>query len=165
MFWDGERWLPDEPLPAKASPRQPRRRHRDWLATGVMIVALVGLMVPLMAVSAATNSGRTLISNWSQSHDIKVQQESSSRLDYQGEWFTAYYSDYLAGKVRSTDRAGASVRLKFKGAAVSWIGPTGPTRGSAKVFIDGKLRRHGRPPHDGLPTHACPVQARLEQAR
>ena len=109
MFWDGERWLPDQPPPAKPPRTQPRRRHRDWLATGVMVVALVGLLVPLMGVSAATNAGRTLIANWSAASDVKVQQESSSRLDYEGDWFTAYYPDYLAARpARPTRRAPAS---------------------------------------------------------
>jgi hypothetical protein len=28
----------------------------------------------------------------------------------------------------------------FTGTKVSWIGPTGPTRGKARVYIDGRLR-------------------------
>ena len=28
----------------------------------------------------------------------------------------------------------------FNGSRVSWIGPTGPTRGKAKVYIDGNLK-------------------------
>ena len=40
MFWDGERWLPERPPAVSAARPQPRRRHRDWLATGVMMLAL-----------------------------------------------------------------------------------------------------------------------------
>ena len=28
----------------------------------------------------------------------------------------------------------------FNGTQVSWLGPTGPTRGKARVYIDGKLK-------------------------
>ncbi|MEW6224328.1 MAG: hypothetical protein AB1627_06835, partial [Chloroflexota bacterium] len=51
----------------------------------------------------------------------------------------AYYPNYLGGKVRAADAQGAKASLKFTGAAVSWIGPVGPTRGKAKVYIDNDL--------------------------
>ena len=142
MIWDEERWLPDQPRAVQA-PRAPRpksrRRRRDWLASGVMVVAMIGLVIPIMSVSAGTGNGRALLARWSAASDVSVQQESSDRLAYRGDWFTAFYPDYLKGQARSTDMAGASVGLKFRGAGVSWIGPIGPTRGSAKVFVDGKL--------------------------
>lgn len=142
MFWDGERWLPDQPRVVRA-PRPPRpasrKRRRDWMATGVMALALIGLVVPIVSVSAVGGSGRTLLAKWSAASDISVLQESSSRLAYKGTWFTAYYPDYLKGAARSTDTAGSSVALGFRGAGISWIGPMGPTRGTAKVYVDGNL--------------------------
>src|SRR5262245_50650958 len=138
MFWDGDRWVPDRP-PVVAAPSSKPRRHRDWLATGVMLVALIGLIVPIMGVSAGTNNGRILLSRWNEKSDVTVQQDTSGKLSYRGDWFNAYYPDYLRGQVSATDEAGASVSLRFRGAAVSWIGPTGPTRGTAKVFIDGEF--------------------------
>ena len=142
MFWDGERWLPDQPrvvkTPSKLRPAL-RTRPRGWLASGVAVVAIIGLVIPIVTVSAAGGDGRTLLAKWSAAADVSVQQESSDRLTYRGTWFTAFYPDYLSGKARATDTAGASVGMVFNGAAVSWIGPMGPTRGSAKVYIDGKL--------------------------
>ena len=48
-FWDGSQWLPDRPIVA------PRRRSRvtDWLATSVVVLALLALWVPFVATSAA----------------------------------------------------------------------------------------------------------------
>ncbi len=55
-------------------------------------------------------------------------------------WFTAYYPDYLERQGPIDRRRGRQRRPASSAVpAVSWIGPIGPTRGSAKVFIDGKL--------------------------
>jgi len=43
MFWDGTRWI-DERAPA-GNPPPTRRRGRDWLATGVMIIGAGALAV------------------------------------------------------------------------------------------------------------------------
>jgi hypothetical protein len=54
MFWDGERWI-DERAPAPA-PRPTRRRGRDWLATGIMIVGIAALAVPFIALSGTSGA-------------------------------------------------------------------------------------------------------------
>ena len=48
-FWDGSQWIPDRPIVAV------RRRSRvtDWLATSVVVLALLALWVPFVATSAA----------------------------------------------------------------------------------------------------------------
>ena len=50
MFWNGTSWQ-DEPgqatrRPQPSSPSH-RRRFRDWAATGVMGLALIGLIIPV----------------------------------------------------------------------------------------------------------------------
>ena len=35
-------------------------------------------------------------------------------------------------------RTGASATLTFTGRGIAWIGPVGPTRGTARVYLDGK---------------------------
>jgi hypothetical protein len=142
MFWDGTQWLPDDGRPAA----QPRPTHkgqfRDKLATGVMGLVLVGLLVPFAGTAASTaRSARHLLANWTAQSDVAVYQETDRRLVYRGSWYTAYYPNYLSGQVRSSDAADARVHLKFRGAAVTWVGPIGPTRGKAQVYIDGKLAK------------------------
>ena len=66
-------------------------------------------------------------------------QETSSKISYRGTWATAHNADYLGGKARAAKAGKAKATLKFRGAAVSWVGPIGPTRGKARVYIDGKL--------------------------
>lgn len=49
-FWDGQRWIREHP----ARPSRPARaRTRDWLATGIMISALVATLLPGSSSSAA----------------------------------------------------------------------------------------------------------------
>jgi len=59
MFWNGTRWI-DEHGPETPAPRR-RRRTRDWLATGVIIVGIAGLLVPFVATSAASKSASPVI--------------------------------------------------------------------------------------------------------
>ena len=52
----------------------------------------------------------------------------------------ARYPGYLGGKAISSRDALARARFQFTN-GVSWIGPVGPTRGKAKVYIDGKYAK------------------------
>jgi len=46
MYWDGDRWRAHEQQDAEPAP-PPRRQARDWLSTGVMVIALVALIIPI----------------------------------------------------------------------------------------------------------------------
>jgi hypothetical protein len=139
MFWNGDRWLPDGPQPL-ADPRpRPGRRIRSWANIGIVVLALVGLAMPASDVAAAHKSARTLIGEWSAVSDVSVVQESSTAITYRGTWKTTSYTKYLGGKARWTRARGARASLKFTGTAIAWVGPVGPTRGKARVYIDGTL--------------------------
>ena len=45
----------------------------------------------------------------------------------------------MGGTLHYTSTAGASVSYTLNGAGVSWVASKGPTRGSARVYIDGVL--------------------------
>jgi len=64
--------------------------------------------------------------------------ETSSQIAYGLSWSSARYSGYAGDHVRYATRTGASATITFTGKSVAWIGPVGPTRGTARVFIDGK---------------------------
>lgn len=64
-------------------------------------------------------------------------QESNSTIDYSGTWKVAEHTSYAGGKARYATAAGASIEFAFSGRKIVWFGPEGPTRGKAKVFIDG----------------------------
>ena len=138
MFWDGTRWIDERTLEPK--PVRKSRRVRDWIATGVIIAGLVAATIPFAAVSAA-ETPQSLINSWKLDYSTTVVQESSRRIRYRGTWSVAKHPKYLNGLVRRSNQRGASASIAFKGTGISWVGPKGPTRGRARVYVDGKLSK------------------------
>jgi hypothetical protein len=64
--------------------------------------------------------------------------ERSRAIDYSGTWRSARHRGYGGDRVLYAKAAGATATFEFTGRKVAWNGPTGPTRGKAKVYIDGK---------------------------
>jgi hypothetical protein len=71
--------------------------------------------------------------------DGRVAGDSSVAIDYSTGWDTAGFARYSGGHVRYSDTPGASATMTFTGTWIAWIGPVGPTRGKAKVFLDDVL--------------------------
>jgi hypothetical protein len=65
--------------------------------------------------------------------------ETNSRIAYSGPWKSARYSRYAGGAAKYATAAGATATFTFTGDKVVWYGPVGPTRGQARVRIDGAL--------------------------
>ena len=85
----------------------------------------------------AGNLAATSTSSWISSDDTRLG-ETSAAIDYRLAWTTARYSAYSGHQVKYATRAGASATVAFTGTGIAWIGPVGPTRGTARVYIDGK---------------------------
>ncbi len=64
-------------------------------------------------------------------------QESSSRIHWVGTWHRQVYFRASGGATRYTTAPGASASITFTGWSFAWIAPVGPTRGSARVYVDG----------------------------
>lgn len=64
--------------------------------------------------------------------------ETSKQIAYSQSWSSARYSGYAGDHVRYATRTDASATITFTGKRVSWVGPVGPTRGTARILIDGK---------------------------
>lgn len=139
MIRNDDRRLTDDPQPPAETRPRSSRRVRSWATIGVTVLVLVSLVLPASVVFAAGKSGRTLLAEWSAVANVSVVQESNSAITYRGTWRKAYHSGYMGGKARATRIRGAKARLAFTGTAVAWIGPIGPTRGKARVYIDGTL--------------------------
>jgi len=69
--------------------------------------------------------------------DRKVVGDGYASVHYSGRWNMASHSGYVGGQVHYSTARGATASLAFTGRTISWYGPTGPTRGRAKVLIDG----------------------------
>lgn len=65
--------------------------------------------------------------------------ERSKAVTYTGTWRTASHTRYAGDKVRYATKAGATATFSFTGRSVVWWGPIGPTRGKARVYVDGEL--------------------------
>jgi hypothetical protein len=71
---------------------------------------------------------------------ITATQENSSAVRYSRAWNRRVTPSALGGKLRSTSTKGRSVAIRVTGTSVAWVGATGPDRGRARVYVDGKLR-------------------------
>jgi transglycosylase-like protein len=95
----------------------------------------------IMAIYYNTSdvTGTRIVSttSWIDSSDPRIG-ETSTAIAYASTWSTASYAAYSGGRVKYATRTGASATLTFTGNGVAWIGPVGPTRGTARVYIDGK---------------------------
>ena len=63
--------------------------------------------------------------------------ETSRAITYTGTWRSASHRGYAGGAARYATAAGATASLTFTGTKVIWYGPVGPTRGEARIHIDG----------------------------
>ena len=64
--------------------------------------------------------------------------ETSSKIAYRGTWRTAGFPGYAGNAAKYDTKAGATATFTFSGSKVVWYGPVGPTRGKARVLVDGK---------------------------
>ncbi len=84
---------------------------------------------------------------------VPTVQESSALIAYAGNWAKARHAGYSGTRVTYARAAGATATLTFTGTKVTWIGPVGPTRGKARVLVD------------GVPVKTVNLQAARFQAR
>lgn len=70
---------------------------------------------------------------------VRRYSERSSVIDFTGTWRSARYSGYAGKAVRYATGSGATASITFTGSRIAWKGPVGPTRGKARVTIDGEV--------------------------
>jgi hypothetical protein len=66
--------------------------------------------------------------------------ERSSTITYEGTWHVARASSYLGGRVSYGSSSGATAAITFTGSGIAWYGPIGPTRGKARIVVDGVVQ-------------------------
>ena len=69
----------------------------------------------------------------------RVFDESNFAIDFSGGWGEAEFARYNGGQVRYAIAAGATAWFTFTGSSITWIGPMGPTRGEANIYLDEEL--------------------------
>jgi hypothetical protein len=66
--------------------------------------------------------------------------ESSTVLTYTGKWVLSSTPTYIGGKAKYSTTAGSTATASINGSRVGWLSRTGPTSGTARVYIDGVLK-------------------------
>ena len=70
---------------------------------------------------------------------LTVYDESSHAVHFSGGWGEAEFAGYNGGQVRFAIAAKTTVWFSVHGSSIAWIGPKGPTRGQARVYMDDEL--------------------------
>ena len=65
--------------------------------------------------------------------------ETNIGIAYTGRWRDARHLGYAGQNVLYAETNGATATYPFYANSVAWIGPVGPTRGKARIAIDGKV--------------------------
>jgi hypothetical protein len=84
------------------------------------------------AVDRAGNAGP-----WRSTGAFEVAGASERSASYTGRWQWQTGGSYLGGADRASKAAGATASYTFTANQVAWIAAKGPTRGSARISIDG----------------------------
>jgi hypothetical protein len=113
------------------------------VATAITSPASVRALAPghsyrfrVRAVDRAGNHGAWA---YGSTFHLSAAQEANPRIHYAGAWRTAYSSDHWGGATRYARTAGASASITVKARSFAWVAPTGPTRGTARIYVNGSL--------------------------
>ena len=75
---------------------------------------------------------------WIDAKDTRLN-DTAAAIIYGPGWRSASYSAYAGRQATYSSRKGSWATMTFTGTGIAWVGPVGPTRGKAKVYVDGKL--------------------------
>jgi hypothetical protein len=70
---------------------------------------------------------------------IRIFDETNGAISYAGSWSGVADGDAFHGHLASSSDPNGTATLTFTGRGVSIIGPTGPSLGTATVFLDGDI--------------------------
>jgi GH25 family lysozyme M1 (1,4-beta-N-acetylmuramidase) len=71
----------------------------------------------------------------------RLSQQTSTAITYTGTWRTSTSSSSSGGSARYSTSAGAGATYQFTGSSIAWVSGMGPTRGSARIYVDGSYVR------------------------
>jgi len=104
----------------------------------------LGLTLPSGSSIWTRLRARDAAGNWSEwveagPSSYGLVQDSSSSVRWSGTWVRYSATSASGGTARYSTRAGASASYTFTGTGVALVMPKGPTRGQARVYLDGTL--------------------------
>lgn len=86
-------------------------------------------------VRAWDDAGRA--SAWVTGPTFATGAAAESAAKYSGAWVSAGHASYLGGTALASKAAGAHATFTYSGRSFGLIGPVGPTRGKATIYLDG----------------------------
>jgi hypothetical protein len=89
-------------------------------------------------VRATDRAGNTGAWRTAAAFHLRLASERASAVRYAGTWTSRLSSAFLGRTSKSSRAAGSTASYSFTGSQVAWIAPRGPTRGSARISIDGR---------------------------
>lgn len=91
-------------------------------------------------VRAIDRAGNVSVWKYGSTFRLDGYSESSAANRYAGTWtLSSSATAYWGGKAKSSSRVGAQLSRSFTGRTIAWLGLRGPTRGKARVYINGTL--------------------------
>ena len=88
-------------------------------------------------VRATDKAGNASAWTFGPSLEVLRSQQTSTSIAYSSAWKTGTAATASGGSVRYTTTAGASATYTFSGRSIAWVADRGPTRGSARIYVDG----------------------------
>jgi hypothetical protein len=92
-------------------------------------------------VRPVDKAGNTGIWAYGTSLALSAVQESSWRIAWSGTWRSGASTGYWGGRARYATSSGAKATIRITGRSFAWVAPVGPTRGSARIYVNGALVR------------------------
>jgi len=90
-------------------------------------------------VRAIDNDGNVGSFVSSATFEARLYQQTSGAFAYGGSWATSSAGVFSGGSTRRSTTSGSSARFTATGRSFAWITTTGPTRGRAKIYVNGTL--------------------------
>jgi hypothetical protein len=141
-------WSAADPSGVAAHALQRQVDGGDWVGVALPDPAVPFVMEPLTVgatyayASQATDTVGN-VSAWVPGGRLAVllDEQSSSRIRYGGTWRSSANPNASGGSLKFATASGASATYRFTGAGVAWVAYRGPTRGVARVYLDGVFKR------------------------
>jgi len=90
-------------------------------------------------VRAFDHAGNASAPAWGPTMGLRRIDDDAAAIRYSSGWKTVQAGSASGGTVHRSSARGATARITVTGRAFAWVAPTGPSRGSAEVRVDGRL--------------------------
>jgi hypothetical protein len=143
-------WTGSDPVPGFGIARYDLRQSTDgrpWTVVSTTLMrpsltrSLAGGHTYRFAIRAFDRAGNVSAWSFGTPFRLTTASESSSSITYRGTWVAQSSSMYFGGKVRYATTAGRTATFRAYGKQIAWMAASGPTRGWARVYIDGTYVR------------------------